>query len=291
MANDPITNFLQHHAPTGPFGMIIGHPVSHSLSPDMHNLAASYHKIDFTYGKLDLTTEQLKTLPTLLQHPLFRGANITVPHKVDMMSIVDDFSDEALIIGAVNTIVVDHHKTIGYNTDAYGFLQPLLPYKDRLQGGSALIFGSGGATRALVYALNQLGMETIWLVARQPSTIPVQEFFASKLIRTTSYLKWPQASSEIALIVNATPLGMTPDVETSPIDEAQKDALIGKIVYDIVYRPLETRLLKMAKQVQADIIDGVPMLIHQGSKAFELWNGKPFPIPLIDQKIRALLHA
>lgn len=291
MPTDPIQHFLLQQASTGTFGMIIGYPVSHSLSPEMHNLAASYYNIDFTYSKLELAAAQLKDLPILLRHPNFRGANITVPHKMDIMSILDDFSDEALIIGAVNTIVVDHQKTIGYNTDAYGFIQPLLPYKDRLQGGSALIFGSGGATRALVYALNQLGMETIWLVARQPSTIPVQEFFGSKLIRTTSYLKWPHETSEIALVINATPLGMTPDVESSPVEEAQKDALIGKIVYDIVYRPLETKLLKMAKQVQADIIDGVPMLIHQGSKAFELWNGKPFPIPIIDQKIRSLLHA
>ncbi len=285
-----IESFLQNDAPQGPFALIIGHPVHQSLSPEMHHLAANYHGIDFRYHRLDVLPHDLDRIPMIMKHPNFRGANVTVPYKIDVAQYLDDLSDEAHIIGAVNTIVKDGNRRIGYNTDAYGFAQPLIPFSKRLQGGRALIFGTGGATRAIVYALNRMGVDEIWLVARQPHTIRIEDFFASKNIRTVSYTRWSKEAGDVDLIINATPLGMTPDPEGCPVDDSDKDALIGKIVYDIVYKPLETKLLRLANMVMADTIDGLGMLIHQGAKAFELWNHLQFPVDLIDTHLRKILN-
>jgi len=286
-----IRQFLTNEAAQGPFGLIVGYPVQQSLSPEMHNTAAAYHGLDFTYHRLEVHPDELDLVKDVIHHPNFRGANVTVPHKIDITRILDSLSDEAHIIGAVNTIVVDGQKRVGHNTDAYGFVQPLAPYRERLIGRNAAIFGTGGATRAIVYALNQLGMETIWLIARQPHTIDKRDFFASTHIQTISYTHWTTIADSIDLIVNATPLGMIPDIYTSPVEESEKDALIGKIVYDIVYKPVDTKLLSMAGKVMAETIDGVGMLVNQGAKAFEMWTGLEFPVNMIDQRIRDILNA
>lgn len=286
-----IESFLKDEAEKGPFAVILGYPVAQSLSPQMHNTAAAHHGLDFKYHRLEVHPDELGNIKDVIHHPNFVGANVTVPHKIDVADILDDLSDEAAVIGAVNTIVKDGNRRIGYNTDAMGFLKPLEPYRDRLAGRNAMIFGTGGATRAIVYALNQLGMDNIWLVARQPHTIRVADFFASKNIRTVSYTRWAIEADEVDLVINATPIGMIPDVDQAPIDERDKDALIGKIVYDIVYKPIDTKLLQYARSVQAETIDGVGMLVHQGAEAFRLWTGLEFPTDQIDARVRSILNA
>jgi shikimate dehydrogenase len=290
MSIHSIESFLKSEAEQGPFGVIMGYPVAQSLSPEMHNYAAQYHGLDFTYHRLEVHPDELQRIREVIHHPNFVGANVTVPHKIDVANILDDLSDEAAIIGAVNTIVKEGNRRIGYNTDARGFFRPLEPHKERLSGRNAMIFGTGGATRAIVYALNQIGMEKIWLVARQPQTIHVADFFASKNIRTVSYKRWTTEADQVELIINATPLGMIPDVDQSPIEEYEKDALIGKIVYDIVYKPIDTKLLQYSKQVMAETIDGVGMLVNQGAEAFRLWTGLEFPVDQIDARVRRILN-
>jgi len=290
MSIHSIDSFLHSEAEQGPFGVILGYPVAQSLSPEMHNYAAQHHGLDFTYHRLEVHPDELQRITEVIHHPNFMGANVTVPHKIDVADILDDLSDEAAIIGAVNTIVKEGNRRIGYNTDAMGFLRPLEQYKDRLRGQNAMIFGTGGATRAIVYALNQIGMENIWLVARQPESIRVADFFASKNIRTVSYKRWTTEADQVELIINATPIGMIPDVDQSPIEEHEKDALIGKIVYDIVYKPIDTKLLQYGRQVMAETIDGVGMLVNQGAEAFRLWTGLEFPTDQIDARVRNILN-
>jgi shikimate dehydrogenase len=290
MSIHTIDSFLRAEANQKPFGVIMGYPVAQSLSPEMHNFAAAHHGLDFQYHRLEVHPDELHRIREVIHHPNFMGANVTVPHKIDVADILDDLSDEAAVIGAVNTIVRSGDKRIGYNTDAKGFLRPLEPYQERLRGRNAMIFGTGGATRAIVYALNQIGMENIWLVARQPDTIRVADFFASKNIRTVSYKRWTTEADQVELIINATPLGMIPDVGQAPIEEHEKDALIGKIVYDIVYKPIDTKLLQYARQVMAETIDGVGMLVNQGAEAFKLWTGLEFPTEPIDTRVRNILN-
>src|SRR5690606_35594357 len=131
---NPIRHFLTNEATQGPFGLIIGYPVEQSLSPEMHNSAAAYHGLDFTYHRLEVRSDELDFVRDVIHHPNFRGANVTVPHKIDIARILDSLSDVAHVIGAVNTIVVDGLKRVGHNTDAYGFILPLAPYLDRLKG-------------------------------------------------------------------------------------------------------------------------------------------------------------
>ncbi len=290
MSIHSIDSFLKSEAVEGPFGVIMGYPVAQSLSPEMHNFAAGFHGLDFSYHRLEVHPDELRRIAEVIRHPNFVGANVTVPHKIDVAEILDDLSDEAAVIGAVNTIVKSGDKRIGYNTDAMGFLRPLEPFQDRLRGRNAMIFGTGGATRAIVYALNQIGMENIWLVARQPESIRVADFFASKNIRTVSYKRWTTEADQVELIINATPIGMIPDVDQAPIEEHEKDALIGKIVYDIVYKPIDTKLLQYARQVMAETIDGVGMLVNQGGEAFKLWTSLEFPADQIDERIRRILN-
>jgi shikimate dehydrogenase len=290
MSIHSIDTFLNTVAGVGPFGVIVGYPVAQSLSPEMHNLAAAFHNLDFRYHRVEVHPDELGRIREVIHHPNFVGANVTVPHKIDVADILDDLSDEAATIGAVNTIVKFGDKRIGHNTDAKGFLRPLELFRDRLAGRNAMIFGTGGATRAIVYALNQIGMENIWLVARQPESIRVADFFASKNIRTVSYKRWTTEAYQVELIINATPIGMIPDVDQAPIEEHEKDALIGKIVYDIVYKPIDTKLLQYSKQVMANTIDGVGMLVNQGAEAFKLWTGLESPIEQIDERVRRILN-
>lgn len=290
MSIHSIDTFLSTVAGAGPFGVILGYPVAQSLSPEMHNYAAAFHNLDFRYHRVEVHPDQLGRIREVIHHPNFVGANVTVPHKIDIADILDDLSDEAAVIGAVNTIIKFGNKRVGYNTDAMGFLRPLEPYRERLRGRNAMIFGTGGATRAIVYALNQIGMENIWLVARQPESIRVADFFASKNIRTVSYKRWTTEADQVELIINATPIGMTPDVYQTPIEEREKETLIGKIVYDIVYKPIDTTLLQYANKVMAETIDGVGMLVNQGAEAFKLWTGLESPIDEIDEHVRRILN-
>jgi shikimate dehydrogenase len=274
------TDFLQSKASKEPHYLLIGNPVSHSVSPLMHNTALNYYQIDATYYGIRLEIQELSSLVSHFNNSAFLGANITIPYKMEMLAIVDELTPTASAIGAVNTIIKKDDKLIGHNTDADGFIQPLLELDtEEIDTDRAIIFGTGGATKAIEYALNDFGFEEVYLVSREPNRFNQRSAFYC------SYDNWFDYADEASLIINATPLGMYPNVETSPVQDNDIDLLSDKICYDIVYNPVETKFIRQAKQAQGITIGGLDMLIHQGAESFLKWTGKRFPVGLIKMKL------
>jgi shikimate dehydrogenase len=243
--------------------------------------------MDINYHAIQLEPQELLSISAHFNRPHFKGANITIPYKQTLLDYVDELDDVAGRFGAINTIVKQRGRLIGYNTDAYGFSVPLQEFSEELNGARAIVFGTGGASKAIVYALRNLDVREIILVSRSPGK------FESNMdegdVSLASYDSWTAWADEAALIVNATPLGMEPDERHSPVCDSEVDGLTGKICYDIVYKPLQTRFIGQAKSVGARTIGGLEMLIHQGSKSFELWTGRPFPIREIRESLYGYL--
>lgn len=270
-----------------PHCLLLGHPVEHSLSPRMHGTAARYYDLSLNYHAVDVSPSDLNTLPPLFNASTFVGANVTIPYKQQIMEFVDRTSPAARQIGAVNTLYLEDNILWGCNTDAYGFSVPLEPYRDFLVGETAVVFGTGGAARAVVHALGEMGMEEIILISRHPGR--KQQSAWPERVKFAGYSNWSAYGNQAQLIVNTTPLGMDPNVNQSPVRESEKQVLAEKICYDLVYRPRNTQFLQLASQVDATVIGGLDMLIHQGSRSFEYWTGKSFPIDHIKKSLNDVL--
>ncbi|MCW9707225.1 shikimate dehydrogenase [Fodinibius salsisoli] len=279
-----LSSFLKSNKAQNPHYVLFGNPVEHSLSPQMHNTALEFYNIDARYYAIQLQSNELSQLASYLNYDAFLGANITIPYKQLIADYLDTVDPTAQAIGAVNTIVKEGYRVKGFNTDVGGFLDPLQSYIGSLEGGRAIIFGTGGASRALVAALSEIGMQEVYLVSRNPSRSDA--FSAHDHVSVISYDAWPSYASETSLFVNATPLGMDPKVDTSPVDEQEAHYVSDSVCYDIVYNPLQTKFLQLAEEAGATTIGGLEMLIQQGSRSFEHWTGRSFPI----EKIRNLLH-
>lgn len=279
-----LTEFIKSSKSESPHYVLLGHPVEHSWSPVMHNTALTYYNMEAHYYAIDLLNSELSDLATYLHNENFKGANITIPYKQLLFDYLDDLKPEAQKIGAVNTIIKENGYLNGANTDYYGFLEPLKDFSYEFEGLSAVVFGTGGASRAIVVALTHLGIKRIYMVSRSPGR--QNSFNEIGQVQVVSYSNWTSFLDEVALVVNATPLGMHPHSDTSPVREQEKQFLCGRICYDIVYNPIRTKFLKQAAEAGAKTINGLEMFIQQGSKSFERWTGKPFPV----EKIRNTLH-
>ena len=274
---DQITQFLDENERVA---LVIGNPISHSLSPLMHNTAAKELGISLKYERLLLEDHDFIKIHRLLNHSSFVGANITIPYKQQMAQYVDYIDDLASSVGAINTISNVNNSLTAYNTDVFGFLAPLLTYADELEGASAVVFGTGGASKAVFYALKELGLSEVILVSRSPRII--QNIDSSMNVVYASYANWTAyLTDECHLIVNTTPLGMGDFSNDSPILEFDQHLLEERICYDLVYGKQKTPFIVQAIENGGLPIDGLEMLIHQGSKAFELWTGKAFPIQTV----------
>ena len=268
--------------------LVIGNPVVQSLSPLMHNIALKHNKLGGEYLAVSLSHSEVNTAIAHFTNESFLGANITIPHKELFVDVVDELSETAKEIGVINTIIKKGNKLIGDNTDAYGFIQPLRDYEDELIGERAIIFGAGGATQAIIFALKHAGVEELVLVSRRPE---MHQGSPEQGITRCNYENWPAYAEEATLIVNATPLGMTPNTDSSPVADQEVEILAGKICYDIVYNPRQTKFLTQASSTGAVTIGGLDMLIYQGAKSFNLWTGLHFPIDDIKAALYEVLPA
>ncbi len=278
-----LTQFKKTEHATRPHFLLIGNPVAHSLSPLMHNTAALHYDMPVRYHAVQLQRRELGTFAAYLNNDNLNGCNVTIPYKEAMLQYVDTLDDTCREIGALNTVVKVGNHLAGYNTDAYGFCEPLHDYEFEREG-RAVVFGTGGAARAIAYGLQSLGMEGVLLVSRNPQTSDPQQW--PDRCRTISYDAWPSFAEETELLVNATPLGMEPNIQASPIKDEEVLWLEDKLCYDIVYKPLETKFIRQAKRANARTIGGLEMLIQQGSRSFELWTGKPFPLQAVRDAIK-----
>lgn len=272
---------------------LLGWPVGHSRSPAMHNAAFRALGLNWQYLLLPVAPEDVGDAVRGLRALRFAGANVTVPHKQAVMPFLDEVTLEAQAIGAVNTIVNRDGHLVGYNTDAIGFLRALREAGFEPRGCRAVVLGAGGAARAVVYAL--LAAQATVTVANR--TVEKARELARDLGRvfgTTVHViplhsraALAQALGGADLLVNATSVGMAPHADACPLP-ADLPLHPSLTVYDTVYVPRETQLIRRAQEAGAKAVDGLGMLLHQGAVAFELWTGMKPPLDVMRQ---ALLDA
>jgi len=277
---------------------LLGHPVEHSLSPLIHNTAFRAQGVNAVYVATPVRPTGLEAAVEGLRALRFLGANVTVPHKEAVQLLLDDVTARARAVGAVNTIVrVDRDDEAdalrGDNTDVEGFLTPLdEAMGDALDGRPMLVFGAGGAARAVVYGLlDRYAPERLTLVARRPEqaealAADLDGYDARDALRVTTFNDAAPAVRSSRLLVNATPLGMAPDHrEETPWPEAD-DFGAGHVAYDLVYRPEETHFLRDAAAEGATPIGGLNMLVEQAAAAYRQWAGREMPTEAVRTALR-----
>ena len=259
------------------FIVIIGDPVDHSLSPAMHNAAYEYLGIEdqFVYlGSNVKNTDVNKVITSMRIMENFCGLTCTIPHKVEVMKYLDWIDPVAKKIGAVNTVVKDGRILKGYNTDWLGVIIPL-EKMTKIKDKKIAILGAGGAARAVVYSL-KLRDAKITIFNR---TLINAQKLANEFHCNFSDLNNQKSLKNQDIIINATSVGMKPLDNKTPILAEHLKA--GQIVFDIVYVPFETQLLKEAKKRKARVIHGFEILLHQGTAQFELYTGHKAPTEIM----------
>lgn len=259
---------------------LIGSPVDHSVSPVLFKLYADEHDLEYTHSKFDVRAENLETVIKSLSAYGFAGVNITLPYKADVIPFMDTLSPEAQAIGAVNTIKINDGKLEGYNTDAFGALRAIEKAAERQVSLSdkAIVFGTGGAARAVVWALLQKGAQ-VTVVFREPKshrTKTIKKDFTKRIDFLHHEKLTPEKLEECTIVCNTTSAGMNPVDDNSPLDLSNfKDInLTGVIVFDAIFNPSVTKLQRWAKSKGAILAFGIDMMIFQGVVAFEHWTSK-----------------
>lgn len=272
---------------------LLGYPVVHSFSPYMHNAAFRALGMDWVYLAFNVEPRLLPAAVSGIRALGFRGVNVTIPHKQAILPFLDEIDPLAKLIGAVNTVVVKEGKLVGYNTDASGFWRSLKEEGVDPRGKRALILGAGGAARAVAYALVKHGCNRLYIANRtydrarelaetlkkagETSVEPLslEEAFLASIL--------PEAD----LIINTTSVGMETVGGELPITADKLEA--RHIIYDLVYNPPYTKLLKMASSKGCRAISGRSMLLYQGAEAFTLWTGREAPLEVMKQVVEELL--
>lgn len=271
---------------------IIGYPVGHSLSPKMHTAAFEALGLKWDYSLVPVAPDEIEATLQRIQQAGWRGVNVTVPHKQTVIPYVDYLTKAAASIGAVNTLVYDEGQLgwIGYNTDWIGFLEALKEAGFDPTNCRAVLLGAGGAARAVLYALLDQGA-TVTIANRNHAKAEAlalefstvfERAIAVCALNDTEGLQ--QALEQSTLLVNSTSVGMSPYITGDPLPP-NLTIPPHLTVYDLVYNPRETQLLKRARAAGATAIDGLGMLIHQGAEAFRLWTGQDAPIEVMRQAI------
>ena len=256
---------------------VMGWPVGHSLSPRLHGYWLAHHGIDGDYRALAVAPEALAQRLAGLADEGLCGGNLTLPHKPAALAMMASLSPAARAIGAVNTVVVGADGSLaGDNTDAFGFMENLragAPHWSAVSG-PAVVLGAGGAARAIAFGLVDRGAD----VSVCNRTVSRAETLAGELGCAFGGLD-DVKEIDFDILVNTTPLGMHPDVDASPI--AAEDLRENAVVFDTIYNPLETKLLKDAKARGCRTLDGLSMFVGQGAAQFRLWTGRDAPVDIM----------
>ncbi|MFH0748348.1 MAG: shikimate dehydrogenase [Candidatus Bathyarchaeota archaeon] len=271
---------------------VIGDPVEHSLSPVMQNVAFQSLDLNSIYLAFKVTSNNLENAIIGMKSLGILGFNVTVPHKVSVMKYLDEVDPQAVEVGAVNTVVNKEGILKGYNTDGAGALAALREAGVKIEGQKVVLLGAGGAAKALAYNVASLA-ESLIIFNRTESKA---KNLATSLTERLGFKVEGKEITDIVLcsslrdadiLINATSVGMYPRINETPLQS--QDFHSGMTVFDIVYNPLLTRLLREAKAAGAHSIGGVKMLVYQGALAFELWTGRKPPIKKMCDAVEKVL--
>jgi len=285
---------------------LIGYPLKHSISPYFQQAALDYYRFDIRYEAWETSQAQLQDIVNNLRKPQNVGANVTVPYKEAVLPLLDEIDDLASSIGAVNTIVKKGDRLLGFNTDAYGFIEALDKEGHFApEGKQVVILGAGGVARAVGFVLLQRKVASLTItdgIFERASALAenLMKYIkgASSSLKNlksdASAFQWQNLSSartfdNCDLIVHCTTIGMkdSPQEGQSPLslEVIPKNVL----VYDVVYNPWLTPLLKLAQKAGADILGGLPMLVYQGAASFKLWTGREAPVDIMLSRAKEIL--
>lgn len=281
---------------------VIGDPIEHSLSPLIHNAALAalkrddpQHVLDYLYVPFPVKPADLETAIAGFTAIGLQGFNVTLPHKQAILPLLSQVSETAQAVAAVNTVWRLERGWAGTNTDVAGFLAPLLAQQRDWSHVEVVILGNGGAARAVVMGCAQLDVAAIYVMGRNPQKL--REFKKSwthpAVVAKLGVHPWqelPDLLPYAGLLVNTTPVGMVPQEQQSPLDQAEITLLSPEaIAYDLIYTPNPTRFLGQAQQHGCLTLDGLEMLVQQGAAALEIWLDRPAPVAVMRQAAHQFL--
>lgn len=265
---------------------LFGQPAHHSQSPVMHNAAFQALNLPFAYAAFEVSPERLPEAVAGIRGLGMRGVNVTIPHKVAIVPLLDEIDPLAKRIGAVNTVVNENGRLIGYNTDGSGYARSLLEETGiQLANQVVVMMGAGGAARAVACTLAEQGVKEIRIINRSRERAQtLVKLLAERVSAVVVEMEQAErAIQDAALLINTTSIGMFPQVDEMPVKAEWLHSNL--VVSDLIYNPLETKLLKTAKALGCKIHSGVGMFINQGALAFELWTGKSAPTDVMRQTV------
>jgi len=271
---------------TKKFG-VIGDPIEHSLSPTMHNAVFKEFGLNCEYGAYRVTNNELKEFAESMRTK-FIGVNVTIPHKTHIIEYLDELEEHAELIGAVNVIkIMDNGKrTVGYNTDGLGAIKALENSIGTVRNKKIMILGAGGAARAISFEAALKNAE----IGIYNRTLGKANILAAEILRKTGNpvdVVSLKDCKDYEVIVNTTPVGMYPNTNQSLLTKKMMNP--RQTVMDIVYNPLETKLIKEAKEAGADTVNGIEMFVFQGAEALRIWLGIDPPIETMRRVVRKKL--
>ncbi|MBD3388644.1 MAG: shikimate dehydrogenase [Candidatus Altiarchaeales archaeon] len=270
------------------FGLI-GHPVEHSMSKVMHEAAFEEMGLEYVYGLFDVEEAELELF---MEHAKFRGLNVTIPLKTAVIEHLDEVSPEADFIGSVNTVEFSGNRKIGHNTDVLGFMKCLEEAEVELEESTFLVLGSGGAGRGIVFKLAMEKHRVYNFDVDEMKCARLAEDVMEKVGVRVEPVKVDGIKDTIKnvdVLVNATPVGMHPKIDRMPVPP---DILHPALtVVDIVYNPLETKLLRYARQRCEKAVNGVGMLVHQGAESLRIWLGQGPPVEVMRKAVLERLES
>ena len=266
---------------------LMGHPVEHSFSPPMHNAAFEKLEMDYAYVAFDVEPQNLKSAIDGAESLGIKGLNVTIPHKIEVMKYLDEIDEVAGLIGAVNTI--DFKDMKGYNTDGIGAvraIEEVTSIKDK----NVVVAGAGGASRAISFYIAEYGAEKLSILNRNVEKAQrlagdvadsdlIGDVESDSVSEIGSYLK------DADILINTTPIGMYPNVNDNPIASAS-GMHEDLVVFDAVYNPNETVLIKEAIKAGAKPVYGIKMLLYQGAESFRIWTGRDAPVDVMEDALR-----
>lgn len=271
---------------------VIGNPIRHSKSPIMMNRAFQETGINGVYAAFHVTSDRVADFAAGVRAMGIRGVNVTIPHKLDIMSVLDEIDAGAQVIGAVNTIVNEDGRLIGYNTDGIGYVRSLKEEAEpELAGKRIVVIGAGGAARGIVYAISNENPANITIANRSIERAKeLTDAFQDKCdIQAIENDQLQAACQQADIIINTTSVGMFPNTDDTPVDAAWLKP--GAVASDLIYNPIKTKFLQEAERHGCRTHGGLGMFIYQGAYAFEYWTGQPAPVAAMRETVLTALQS
>ena len=267
---------------------VIGDPIDHSLSPTIHNAAYRELGLECTYIAYKIPKDQLDVEIDSLKKIKISGFNVTIPHKINMLEFLDEMDENCRIIGATNTVIKEDGYLKGYNTDMDGFLEPIKNRNITIKDSNVLLLGSGGAARAIIAGMAKEKAKEVTIINRTKEHATELKEFSINIgldAEVKSITEMNDLHTGYNFIINSSSLGLKNESNIVPSEIINEDT----IVYDIVYKPVNTELIKESKKKNAQIIYGYEMLLGQAVKSFEIWTGKKAPVSVMNNAVRSQL--